>query len=121
MFVRLATLLVILFVSACAQRNVPSSAFCEIDSPNDRPPDTISRIHRGQTKTEVESVLGEPDYSPTEGVYYHSTGGDCEFGELRSRVPCGYVVSYRSVHSDSTKGMTEKGVLAGCSWGGIAE
>jgi hypothetical protein len=121
MFVRLTTLLAILFASACAQRNVPSSAYCEIGSPNDRPPDTISRIHRGQTKAEVDSTLGVPDYSPTEGVYYHATGGDCEFGELRSKVPCGYVVSYRGEHSDATKRMTEKDTLAGCSWGGIAE
>jgi hypothetical protein len=121
MVFRSVALSISLFASACSQRDVPLEAFCQIDG-QDRPPrNTIARIHRGQTKAEVEAILGQPDYSPIDGVYYHSTGGDCEFGELKRMVPCGYVMAYSREHSDSTNSFTDASVLIGCSWGGIAE
>jgi len=54
----------------------------------------------GMKKSDVENLLGEPDYSPVEGDYYYSIAYDEEkyfemSDEDRQEVINGIVVSYR--------------------------
>ena len=118
---RLTTLAAFAVLAGCESVGGPAMPFCEITSPNDSVPESIHRIHQGQPKAEVDAILGTPDYSPTEGQYYHSTGGDCELVDADRRAACGYIVEYRGEHFDSSKGMTDQDRLEGCSWGGIGE
>ena len=50
-------------------------------------------IKIGMTKTEVQKLLGEADYSPTEGIYYYSSGRYINH-ENRPRTIVGLVVTY---------------------------
>ena len=55
----------------------------------------VSHLKKGMTQTDVESLLGKPDYSPIEGQYYYSST-ERVFSESQQRdVPKGLVVSYR--------------------------
>ena len=118
---RLFTLAAVVALVGCKDARGPRTSFCEITSPNDRAPETLLRIHRDQRKAEVDAILGAPDYSPTEGQYYHSTGGDCELVEADRQAPCGYVLDYRGERFDPVKGMTERDLLNSCWWGAIGE
>ena len=70
------------------------------------------------SKADLESILGAPDYSPAEGLYYFSMGGDCPVGETTRLVSCGVVAEFRGTHSDETG---EQDKLQSCWWGAIAE
>ena len=118
---RLSMFATVAVLAGCESVVSTSPAFCEITSPNDPVPETFQRIHGGQRKSEIDAILGTPDYSPTEGQYYHSTGGDCELVDADRRAPCGYVLEYRGKRFDSAKGMTDQDRLESCSWGAIGE
>ncbi len=51
-------------------------------------------LHPGMPKIEVEALLGEPDYSPTDGQYYYGSNAICSCGEEEPSAPCGVVVVY---------------------------
>ena len=112
---------VVALVAGCVTAGGPGVSFCEVTSPHDPVPESIQRILRGQRKSEVEAIIGAPDYSPTEGQYYHSTGGDCELVDADRRAPCGYILEYRGEHFDPAKGTTNQDRLESCSWGAIGE
>ena len=76
---------------------------------------------------EAVDVLGEPDYSPTEGQYYHSTGEHCTT-DGGPDAPCGFVLEYRIIEYGGSNGISvklpdniEDYRLQSCSWGGIGE
>ena len=94
------------------------AAGCRIEGPSQLLPESVTRIRIGMSKADLESILGAADYSPAEGLYYFSTGGDCPVGETTRIVSCGVVAEFRGVHSDD-KG--EQGRLHSCWWGAIAE
>jgi outer membrane protein assembly factor BamE (lipoprotein component of BamABCDE complex) len=65
---------------------------------------SLERIHMhlrtGMARTEVEELLGEPDYSPVEGQYYYSSNRQETAGSGKKQVkqidmPVGLVVEYR--------------------------
>jgi len=56
-------------------------------------------LHRGMSRSEVESLLGEADYSPIEGQYYYSSDrreavGSEQEQDTQMTVPVGLVVEY---------------------------
>ena len=61
-------------------------------------------LHRGMSRSEVESLLGEADYSPIEGQYYYSSDRREAVGsgkELRY-ITVGLVVEYRDEQGELT-------------------
>ncbi len=61
-------------------------------------------LYQGMNRDDVISLLGAPDYSPTEGQYYYSSN-ETEFSEQQGRaVPVGLIVDYR----DSDHALTEQ-------------
>lgn len=52
------------------------------------------QLTEGMDRGEVERLLGEPDYSPTEGQFYYSSDRRATAGD-REDVPVGVVVDYR--------------------------
>ena len=100
---------------------------CDVWSPANSLPDAITQIRLGMSYSEVVKILGEPDYSPVEGQYYHSTGGSCAT-DGGPDVACGFVLEYRIIVYGSNEGISvtlpntkEEYRLQGCSWGGISE
>jgi outer membrane protein assembly factor BamE (lipoprotein component of BamABCDE complex) len=80
---RLAVLLVL--AASCAGALERASRRYKQDR-DDASLETIVRsLHTGMSKTEVESLLGPPDYSPTDGQYNYSSSA-------RNRI---LVVDYR--------------------------
>lgn len=85
-----------------------SAAGCAIEGPADRVPDAVGQLRLGMSKAEVERHLGPADYSPVEGQYYFSTGGDCPLDDEGREASCGVVAEFRPG-------------LASCWWGAIGE
>ena len=128
-FISARSLVPVVILTACSCSNDSESTnrvHCSISS-NDNPlPTTYDQVVLGMAYDEVAGLLGEPDYSPTDGQYYHATGGDCRI-EGRPDAPCGYVMEYRVIV------YTDDGIeidlpedvkdyrLKSCSWGGIGE
>src|SRR5690606_9972180 len=94
------------------------AAGCRIEGPSQLLPESVTRIRIGMSKADLESILGAADYSPAEGLYYFSTGDDCQVGETTCIVSCGVVAEVRGVHSDERG---EQGRLHSCWWVAIAE
>lgn len=103
-------------VVACAEQ--PGFSECRIEGPAHLAPENIRRVHLGMSKDELEHVLGPADYSPTEGQYYFSTGGDCPLADTDRVAPCGVVAEFRD-YSGSEAVLTES--LQSCWWGAIGE
>lgn len=85
-----------------------SVAGCRIEGPADSVPDAVGELRLGMSKAEVERHLGPADYSPVEGQYYFSTGGDCPLDDEGREASCGVVAEFRPD-------------LASCWWGAIGE
>jgi hypothetical protein len=102
----------------------PSTAgrLCEVDGPGELLPPTFARIRLGMSRLEVERVLGPPDYSPSPGQFYFSTGGNCLVSDSpRWEAPCGYVVDFHRYRPGPDGESTVADTVQSCSWGGIAE
>jgi len=96
-----------------------STVGCGIASPEHLLPERVKRIHLGMSKAELEGVLGEADYSPTDGQFYFSTGGDCQLEGADRLAPCGVVAEFRKYSGDHDPVVTDS--LQSCSWGAIGE
>ena len=69
----LAIVALVLVAASCASALERASTRYKQDR-DDGSLQTIARaLHAGMTKTEVESLLGPPDYSPTPGQYNYSS------------------------------------------------
>lgn len=90
---------------------------CSIQGPAELLPPEVRRIQLGMDRTSLEALMGEPDYSPIEGQYYFSTGGECPIDDERT-ASCGVVVDFRD-YSSADSILT--GSLQSCWWGAIAE
>lgn len=109
---------------ASSHKLQPRGSGCRIEGPSGLLPKAVTRIRIGMSKADLEGILGAPDYSPAEGLYYFSTGGDCPVGETTRLVSCGVVAEFRGAYSDETGEQGEQGEqdkLQSCWWGAIAE
>jgi hypothetical protein len=70
------------------------------------------------SKAELEAVLGQADYSPADGLYYFSTGGDCPLDDGQRTASCGVVADFRTTGSTEPE-LTD--TLQSCTWGAIGE
>lgn len=109
----------LLAMSASACQPTRPAPGCSIEGPDDLVPSQVLGIRLGMSHAELEALLGPPDYSPAEGQYYFSTGGDCPLGSEGQVASCGVVASFAA--SDDGDGAKGSGSLAGCWWGAIGE
>jgi len=70
------------------------------------------------SKAALEAVLGPADYSPSAGLYYFSTGGDCPLQDSGRSAPCGVVAEFRN--DDAAEPVITDSLLS-CRWGAIGE
>ena len=135
---RLFPVLTLTLVSCWADER-SSKPICEIRSPETEPPVSITLIDDQMPYGDVIAILGEPDYSPTEGQYYYTTGGDCSLPTSGGRYAlCGFVLEYRDydrmveldpIPPDNSRRYRAPFLpddrsdwrLQSCSWGGIGE
>lgn len=108
--------LVAVCITACTAQ--PPSAGCTIQGPQERVPEQVQRVRLGMTRAELEALLGPADYSPTEGQFYFSTGGDCPLEGSDRLASCGVVAEFRDYGSGDAV-LTES--LRSCWWGAIGE
>ena len=88
---------------------------CTLHAPIDAMPEHVKRVHLGMTRAELEEGMGGPaDYSPADGLYYFSTGGDCPLDEGERSASCGVVAEFRDDENLTT-------TLRSCRWGAIGE
>ncbi len=64
-------------------------------------------LSKGVSRVHVLALLGEPDYSPTEGLYYYSSSRRVYSKERDGDVVVGLVVDYRNDHDKLTKVLQE--------------
>lgn len=105
-----------LFLTGCHQKS--ASAGCRIEGPEHLMPEQVKRVRLGMSQAELEAVLGAADYSPTTGVFYFSTGGDCPLEDSDRLASCGVVAEFLH-HNDSEPVHSE--TLQSCRWGAIGE
>lgn len=101
--------------SAC--QTIPSAAGCRVEGPGELMPPAVKQVRLGMAQGELESVLGLADYSPADGVFYFSTGGDCPLEEGGRVAPCGLVAEFRDYSRDGAVMQS----LQSCWWGAIGE
>ena len=89
-----------------------------IEGPAQLLPDNVGGVRLGMSKRELEALLGPADYSPIDGQFYFSTGGECPLGGTDRLAPCGLVADFRDYGSGEAV-LTES--LQSCWWGGIGE
>jgi hypothetical protein len=92
------------------------AAGCDVNGPAQLMPASVKRVRLGMSKAEVERILGKADYSPIDGQYYYSTGGECPLEDANRNAPCGVIADFRR-GSDSRI----TGSLQSCTWGAIGE
>jgi hypothetical protein len=64
-------------------------------------------LSKGKQRKEVESLLGEPDYSPIDGQHYYSSDHS-EYSQDQARdVTVGLVVDYRDGNGEITDKLQE--------------
>ncbi|MCR6650210.1 MAG: hypothetical protein NVV73_01330 [Cellvibrionaceae bacterium] len=107
--------LIVLFLSACQTAAVANG--CTVQGPVALMPEQVRSVRLGMTQVELEAVMREADYSPIDGVFYFSTGGDCPLEDSDRVVSCGLVAEFRDYGKDDT--LTDS--LQSCWWGGIGE
>lgn len=113
----LPLMLVVLHLAGCHGK--ATVAGCDIQGPEHLIPDQAKRIRLGMSQTELASLLGEPDYSPIDGLYYFSTGGDCPLDDNGRLAPCGVVADFRN--DAEGRDPVLKNSLQSCWWGAIGE
>ncbi len=114
-----SAVLVLLAVCFAGCHAKTSSVGCEVQGPERLMPEKVSRVRLGMTKEALENVLGPADYSPAEGQFYFSTGGDCPLEETDRLASCGVVAEFRD-YNDSGDGVLSDS-LQSCWWGAIGE
>ncbi|KPJ87743.1 MAG: hypothetical protein AMJ53_17680 [Gammaproteobacteria bacterium SG8_11] len=70
----------------------------------------VAHLNKGMKREKVENLLGEPDYSPTEGQYYYSSDRReaIEGTDQGTReVSVGLVVEYRDKNENLTNELQE--------------
>jgi hypothetical protein len=97
-------------------RHVAGNTGCEVNGPAHLVPATVKRVRLGMSKPELERILGEVNYSPIEGQYYFSTGGECPLEGANRNAPCGVVADFRRAPEYRITGS-----LQSCTWGAIGE
>jgi hypothetical protein len=105
----------VLTLGAC-QVTQDATGSCTIEGPAELMPQKIKQVRLGMLQSELKRLLGPADYSPTDGVFYFSTGGDCPIEEGERSAPCGLVVEFRDYNQDK---VTE--TVQSCWWGAIGE
>lgn len=120
--VRIVTVAALAFAAAvlsgCDVESPPER--CGIEGPNHLIPGGVRVLRLGMTRDKVESILSETvAYSPAEGQYYYSTGGDCPLGDTGRVAPCGVVAEFRAVTPEDGVGALE--IMQSCRWGAIGE
>lgn len=99
---------------------VAGQAACEIQGPVNLVPEKVRQVRLGMSMGALEQLLGPADYSPIQGQYYFSTGGDCPLDEDGERMAsCGLVVDFRDYGNAGEPLLT--GSIQSCWWGGIGE
>jgi hypothetical protein len=96
--------------------NGAGNARCDVNGPAQLMPASVKRVRLGMSKAEVERILGKADYSPIEGQYYFSTGGECPLEDANRKAPCGVIADFRRCSDPVLTGS-----LQSCTWGGIGE
>lgn len=102
-------------LSAC--QTTPTAVGCRIEGPIELMPQSIRELRLGMTRAEIEELLGPADYSPVDGVFYFSTGGDCPLEEGERVASCGLVAEFRDYEREDDLMET----LQSCWWGAIGE
>ena len=92
---------------------------CLVDGPEALLPANVLEVRPGMSRDALVRLMGEPDYSPVEGQYYFSTGGDCPLGIDGHEAPCGLVASFGP--DEDADGAGVPGRLESCWWGAIGE
>jgi hypothetical protein len=115
----LSTAVLVLVATLAACRAEPPSSGCTIQGPDHLMPDKVRHVRLGMSKHELESLLGSADYSPIEGLYYFSTGGDCPLEGTDRLASCGVVAEFRDYRSGDDAVVADS--LQSCWWGAIAE
>lgn len=64
-------------------------------------------FYKGMPRTEVEHLLGEPDYSPINGQYYYSSDRSVYLEDQGREVSVGLVVDYRDMNGKITETLQE--------------
>jgi hypothetical protein len=120
---RVFVFLVLLAALGCeAHRPSLRSTACRIEGPKRLAPDELQRIHLGMSKTELEGVLGQADYSPLDGQFYFGTGGECPLDGTGREAPCGVVADFnRTTYGATTIETVVTDSLQSCWWGAIGE
>jgi hypothetical protein len=94
------------------------SEACELNGPPAQAPAAVKKLRLGISKFDLEAALGQADYSPIDGQYYFTTGGDCFVEGSDHRAPCGVVADFRKDEGSDFK-VTQS--MQSCWWGAIAE
>lgn len=91
---------------------------CTLDGPASLLPPAVTQLRLGMGKDALERLLGPADYSPTEGQYYFSTGGDCPVDDSGRLASCGVIADFKDYRGPEAVLMPR---LQSCRWGAIAE
>jgi hypothetical protein len=65
------------------------------------------KLSKGMPRKEVDSLLGDPDYSPIDGQYYYSSDKRIYDEDQDREVPVGVVVDYRNDKDEVTEILQE--------------
>lgn len=114
---RRRTLLAAAALAGCTPQT--DSLGCAINGPREQMPAQVSQVRPGMTQAELEQLLGPADYSPADGLFYFSTGGDCPLEETGRMVSCGLVADFRKDEASGEPAPAPS--LQTCWWGGIGE
>ena len=89
---------------------------CDVNGPAALVPARVKQVRLGMSTREVEGLLGKATYSPIDGQYYYSTGGECPLEGADRNAPCGVIAEFRGGPDYK---VTD--VLQSCTWGAIGE
>jgi outer membrane protein assembly factor BamE (lipoprotein component of BamABCDE complex) len=67
----------------------------------------VNSFHKGMQRSEVERLLGLPDYSPIEGQYYYSSDRSVYSDDQDREVTVGLVADYRDEKGEVTDRLQE--------------
>lgn len=111
--------LALLNILACsAEYPADGASGCVVEEFAAVAPSKVKQIKLGMSKDDLRRILGEEDYSPVEGQYYFSTGGECPLDAGNRMAPCGLVAEFRAEKNGELQ-LTER--LQSCWWGAIGE
>ena len=100
--------------ASCAR--APGLPGCTIDGPLSLLPASVKQVRLGMSKAELERLLGQATYSPIDGQYYFTTGGECPLEATGRHAACGVIAEFRRAPDYR---VTD--ALQSCTWGAIGE